>query len=89
MVRNLNNALLRADQISHSEGRDGIDWMLPIVADAEAGFGGTLNAFELMKSMIEAGAAAVCTSRISFLPRRSAATSGAKCWCPLRKRSRN
>ena len=59
VVRNLNNALLRADQISHSEGRDGIDWMLPIVADAEAGFGGTLNAFELMKSMIEAGAAGV------------------------------
>src|SRR6185312_11074054 len=59
VVRNLNNALLRADQISHSEGRDGIDWMLPIVADAEAGFGGTLNAFELMKNMIEAGAAGV------------------------------
>jgi isocitrate/methylisocitrate lyase len=59
VVRNLNNALLRADQISHSEGRDGIDWMLPIVADAEAGFGGSLNAFELMKDMIEAGAAAV------------------------------
>jgi len=59
VVRNVNNALLRADQISHSEGRDGIDWMLPIVADAEAGFGGTLNAFELMKAMIEAGAAAV------------------------------
>src|SRR5246127_2704104 len=50
VVRNLNNALLRADQISHSEGRDGIDWMLPIVADAEAGFGGCLNAFELMKA---------------------------------------
>jgi isocitrate lyase len=59
VVRALNNALLRADQISHSEGRDGIDWMLPIVADAEAGFGGCLNAFELMKAMIEAGAAAV------------------------------
>jgi isocitrate lyase len=59
LVRNLNNALLRADQIAHSEGMDEIDWMLPIVADAEAGFGGTLNAFELMKAMIEAGAAAV------------------------------
>ena len=59
VVRNFNNALMRADQISHSEGRDRIDWMLPIVADAEAGFGGTLNAFELMKSMIEAGAAGV------------------------------
>ena len=59
VVRNLNNALVRADQISHSENRDGIDWMLPIVADAEAGFGGPLNAFELMKNMIEAGAAGV------------------------------
>ena len=59
VVRAINNALMRADQISHAEGRDGVDWMLPIVADAEAGFGGTLNAFELMKSMIEAGAAAV------------------------------
>ena len=59
VVRAINNALLRADQIAHSEGSDGIDWMLPIVADAEAGFGGCLNAFELMKAMIEAGAAAV------------------------------
>jgi isocitrate lyase len=59
VIRALNNALLRADQISHSEGRDGADWMLPIVADAEAGFGGTLSAFELMKGMIEAGAAGV------------------------------
>lgn len=59
VVRSINNALVRADQVAHSEGRSDIDWMLPIVADAEAGFGGTLNAFELMKSMIEAGAAAV------------------------------
>src|SRR5436305_8958111 len=59
VVRAINNALLRADQIAHSEGRNGVDWMLPIVADAEAGFGGSLNAFELMKGMIEAGAAAV------------------------------
>src|SRR5207249_37677 len=59
VVRAINNALLRADQIAHSEGRDTIDWMLPIVADAEAGLGGCLNAFELMKAMIEAGAAAV------------------------------
>lgn len=59
IVKALNNALLRADQIHHSEEGDNIDWMLPIVADAEAGFGGTLNAFELMKSMIEAGAAGV------------------------------
>jgi isocitrate lyase len=59
VVRRLNNALLRADQIEWSEGRDGRDWMVPIVADAEAGFGGPLHAFELMKQMIEAGAAGV------------------------------
>jgi isocitrate lyase len=59
VVRRLNNALLRADQIACSEGRNGIHWLAPIVADAEAGFGGPLNAFELMKGMIEAGAAGV------------------------------
>jgi isocitrate lyase len=59
VVRRLNNALLRRDQIDWSEGRNGTDWLAPIVADAEAGFGGALNAFELMKSMIEAGAAGV------------------------------
>ncbi|HLN60312.1 MAG TPA: isocitrate lyase [Symbiobacteriaceae bacterium] len=59
VVRRINNALRRADQIHWSEGKADIHWMAPIVADAEAGFGGPLNAFELMKSMIEAGAAAV------------------------------
>jgi isocitrate lyase len=59
LVRRINNALLRADQIWHQEGRNGVDWIVPLVADAEAGFGGTLNAFELMKAMIEAGAAGV------------------------------
>ena len=59
VVRAINNALMRADQIAHAEGHKLIDWMLPIVADAEAGFGGNLNAFELMKALIEAGAAAV------------------------------
>ena len=59
MVRRINNALLRADQIHHSEGKNGVNWVVPLVADAEAGFGGTLNAFELMKAMIEAGAAGV------------------------------
>ncbi len=59
VVKGINNALLRADQVSHSEGMHDVDWMLPIVADAEAGFGGSLNAFELMKAMIEAGAAGV------------------------------
>jgi len=59
VVRKINNALMRADQIHHMDGRDDTHWMAPIVADAEAGFGGTLNAFELMKAMIEAGAACV------------------------------
>ncbi|BDU73289.1 isocitrate lyase [Mesoterricola silvestris] len=59
LVKRINGALQRADQIEHAEGGAARDWMLPIVADAEAGFGGPLNAFELMKSMIEAGAAAV------------------------------
>src|SRR4051812_24650906 len=59
VVRRINNTLLRADQIHHAEGKDGTDWLAPIIADAEAGFGGVLNAYELMKSMIEAGAAGV------------------------------
>ncbi len=59
LCRRLNNALMRADQIHHSEGKNGINWFAPLIADAEAGFGGTLNAFELMKAMIEAGAACV------------------------------
>jgi isocitrate lyase len=58
-VRSINHTLLRADQISHSEKKTGIDWMAPIIADAEAGFGGSLNAFELMKAMIDAGASGV------------------------------
>src|SRR4051794_15117791 len=64
VVRRINNALLRADQIQHMEAQQGaktsgIDYLAPIVADAEAGFGGILNAYELMRSMIEAGAAGV------------------------------
>src|SRR6187549_1092651 len=59
VVKRINSALLRADQLNHADGNDSIDWLQPIVADAEAGFGGVLNAFELMKSMIEAGAAGV------------------------------
>jgi isocitrate lyase len=58
-VRRLNSALARADQIDWSEGRNGTHWFAPIVADAEAGFGGPLNAYELMKGMIEAGAGGV------------------------------
>jgi len=59
LVKRLNNALLRADQIDWSENRNGTHWLAPILADAEAGFGGPLNAYELMRSMIEAGAAGV------------------------------
>ena len=59
VVKRINNCLLRADQLNHAEGNDAVDYLQPIVADAEAGFGGVLNAFELMKMMIEAGAAGV------------------------------
>ncbi len=59
VVKRINQTLQRADQIHHSEGRNGINWFAPIVADAEAGFGGALNVFELTKSMIEAGAAGI------------------------------
>ena len=57
VVKRINNTLLRADQLHHAEGNNEIDWMQPIMADAEAGFGGNLNVFELQKAMIEAGAA--------------------------------
>lgn len=59
VVKRINQALQRADQIHFSEGKDDMDWFVPIIADAEAGFGGQLNVFELMKAMIEAGASAV------------------------------
>jgi isocitrate lyase len=59
VVRRINNTLMRSDQIHHMDGKNGVYWMAPIVADAEAGFGGALNAFELMRAMIEAGAACV------------------------------
>jgi isocitrate lyase len=59
LVRRINQALARADQIHHAEGKKGVHWFAPLIADAEAGFGGSLNAFELMKAMIEAGAACV------------------------------
>ena len=59
VVRKLNNALIRADQIDHSEGKNDVYWHAPIVADAEAGFGGILNAYELMKHLIESGASGV------------------------------
>jgi len=59
VVKRINNTFMRADQIQHAEGKGDVDFFAPIVADAEAGFGGVLNAFELMKAMIEAGAAGV------------------------------
>jgi len=59
VVRKINKALQRADQTHHAEGKNGVNWFTPLIADAEAGFGGNLNAFELMKAMIEAGAACV------------------------------
>jgi len=59
LVKRINNALLRSDQIYYSSGQNGVNWFAPIVADAEAGFGSVLNAYELMKAMIEAGAAGV------------------------------
>src|SRR6476659_10139084 len=59
MVERINNALLRTDQIHHMDGKSECDWLAPIIADAEAGFGGNLNAFELTKALIAAGAAAV------------------------------
>ncbi|HZP16710.1 MAG TPA: isocitrate lyase [Terriglobales bacterium] len=59
LVRRINRALQRADQVHHAEGKNHVNWFVPLVADAEAGFGGNLNAFELMKAMIEAGAACV------------------------------
>lgn len=59
LVRRINNALQRADQIEHMNNKDSINWFAPIIADAEAGFGGPLNTFELIKAMIEAGTAAI------------------------------
>ena len=59
LVRKINRALQRADQVHHAAGKNGVNWFVPLVADGEAGFGGNINAFELMKAMIEAGAACV------------------------------
>src|SRR5204863_7737797 len=59
VVKRINQALQRADQIAHAQGKNDVDWLVPIVADAEAGFGGPLNVFELIKAMIAAGAAGV------------------------------
>ena len=88
LIRRINGALARADQIHHAEGDDSIDWFLPIVADAEAGFGGVLNAFELMKDMIDAGAAGVHFED-QLSRRRSAATWAARSSFPLASRCRS
>lgn len=78
VVRRINNALMRADQIEWAEGQQTVeDYLVPIVADAEAGFGGPLNAFELMKAMITAGAL-VCTGKTKSLPRRNVVTSAVR-----------
>ncbi len=80
VVRRINNALLRAGQIATAEGGEAKrEWLAPIVADAEAGFGGVLNAYELMNAMIVAGRRRACTGRTSSRPRRSAATWAARC----------
>ena len=82
VVKRINDALRRADQIARMRGRqDDTYWMAPIVADAEAGFGGALNAYELMRAMIEAGAAGVHFEDQLASARRSAAISAARCWC--------
>src|SRR5207302_978977 len=81
VVRRINNTLRRADEIHHAEGDDSIDWLKPIVADAEAGFGGVLNAFELMKQMIDAGAAGPT--------RRTWICSGARPPSPISRRRGN
>ena len=79
VVRRINRTFQRADQIDHSEGAQNVNWFAPIIADAEAGFGGPLNAFELMKAMIEAGAAA-CITKTSSPRKRSAGIWAARCW---------
>ena len=89
VVRRINKAFQRADQIQTMERLDGkndasIDYFAPIIADAEAGFGGPLNVFELMKAMIEAGAAAVHFRGSTRLPRKSAVTLAARCCFPTR-----
>jgi isocitrate lyase len=84
LVKRLNNALMRADQVSSIEGHRQVDWYVPIVADAEAGFGGPLHAFELMKSMIEAGAASTAaltgsTEQEQFGDKETGRENGALC----------
>jgi isocitrate lyase len=76
LVRNINKSLQRADQIHHAEGRDDVQWFAPVVADAAAGCGGKLSTFELMKSMIEAGAAAVTFEDVAHTAKLSGPGGG-------------
>lgn len=88
VVKKINNALLRADQVQSVSGAGDKEYLVPIIADAEAGFGGNLNAFELMKQMIEAGAAAVhFEDQLSSA--KNADTWAEKYWCQHRRQSTN
>ena len=89
MVERINNALLRTDQIHHMDGSSDHDWLVPIIADAEAGFGGNLNAFELTKALIARRRARRFTSRINCPRPRNAATWAARCWCRPTRPSTN
>ena len=88
MVERINSALLRTDQIHHVEGDHSIDWMAPIIADAEAGFGGNLNAFELTKHLIKQ-AQPQSILKINCHRQKNADTWAEKCSCRPRKRSTN
>jgi isocitrate lyase len=91
VVKRINNALLRADQLHHAEGDDSVDWLQPIVADAEAGFDGVLNAHELIKAMIEVGASGVHFEDQLASAKKCGHTGtwAARCWCLRRKRCKN
>src|SRR5256885_12432286 len=82
VVRRINQALTRADQIHHAEGKNGIYWFAPLIADAEAGFGGNLNAFELMKAMIEAGGGRAHLLKQPSFPKKNGPPGGEKLGSP-------
>ena len=88
VVRRINQAFQRADQIENADGKVSRNWFAPIIADAEAGFGGNLNAFELMKQMIEAAPPA-CTLKINSHRARNAAIWAEKSWYPRANSSRS
>jgi isocitrate lyase len=88
VIRRINNALLRADQIDHADEKIDVDWLVPIVADAEAGFGGALNVFELIKAMIEAGAAGVHLED-QLASEKKCGHMGGKVLIPTRHATRN